>query len=116
MQPDAVAGPDVISPCPRPPVHPRSGASLRSAAAPAARPKAGPVLAGRYRLTEMIGNGATASVWRAHDELLDRDVALKRFLGRHTDGVGEARIAARVRHANVAAVHDVCSTAARLGW
>jgi serine/threonine protein kinase len=65
------------------------------------------VLAGRYRLTEMIGNGATASVWRAHDELLDRDVALKRFLGRHTDGVGEARIAARVRHANVAAVHDV---------
>jgi serine/threonine protein kinase len=65
------------------------------------------LLAGRYRLAELVGRGATASVWRARDELLDRDVAVKRFDGRHSHGVAEARIAARVRHPNVAAVHDL---------
>jgi serine/threonine protein kinase len=65
------------------------------------------LLAGRYRVAELLGSGATASVWRAHDELLDRDVAVKRFREGHSHGVAEARIAARVRHPNVAAVHDV---------
>lgn len=35
------------------------------------------VLNGRYRLTEHIGVGGTADVWRATDELLNREVAVK---------------------------------------
>jgi serine/threonine protein kinase len=65
------------------------------------------LLAGRYRVAELLGSGTTASVWRARDELLDRDVAVKRFHERYSHGIAEARIAARVRHPNVAAVHDV---------
>jgi serine/threonine protein kinase len=97
----------MIARCQRPSVRPRSSASRPGAAARAADPEAGVLLAGRYRLAELVGSGATASVWRARDELLDRDVAVKRFGGRHAHALAEARIAARVRHPNVAAVHDV---------
>jgi serine/threonine protein kinase len=121
----------MIAPCQRPPVRPRSSAPRPRPAAPpaapaaarpaapaagrpaarlaarAADPAAGVLLAGRYRLAELVGSGATARVWRARDERLDRDVAVKQFRERHRHGVAEARIAARVRHPNVAAVHDV---------
>jgi serine/threonine protein kinase len=73
----------------------------------AADPELGMLLAGRYRLAEVVGRGATASVWRARDELLDRDVAIKQFRERHSFAVAEARLAARVRHPNVAAVHEL---------
>jgi hypothetical protein len=36
-------------------------------------------LAGRYRIQERLGTGGTADVFRAHDEHLDRDVAVKVF-------------------------------------
>ena len=62
-------------------------------------------LAGRYRLAEVVGRGATARVWRARDELLDRDVAVKQV--DHAHGRVEARLAARVRHPHVTVVHDV---------
>jgi eukaryotic-like serine/threonine-protein kinase len=73
----------------------------------AADQEIGMLLAGRYRLAEVVGRGATASVWRARDELLDRDVAVKHFRERQSFAVAEARLAARVRHPNVAAVHDL---------
>jgi serine/threonine protein kinase len=97
----------MITRCQHPSVRPRSSASPRRPAVRAADPKAGVLLAGRYRLAEPVGRGATASVWRARDELLDRDVAVKHFREPYSHGVAEARIAARVRHPNVAAVHDV---------
>ena len=53
---------------------------------------AGALLAGRYRLAELVGRGATARVWRAHDELLNRDVAVKQLRGRHPHGILEARL------------------------
>ena len=37
----------------------------------------GRVIAGRYRLQAPIGRGAMGVVWRARDQLLDRDVAVK---------------------------------------
>ena len=69
-------------------------------------PHAGQLLAGRYRLTELVARGATGRVWRAYDEVLTRQVAVKQLGHQHSWGLTEARIAARVRHPNVAAVHD----------
>jgi serine/threonine protein kinase len=67
----------------------------------------GLLLAGRYRLTELIGRGGAATVWRAYDEVLAREVAVKQLPAEHPYGLAEVRIAARVRHPNVAAVHDL---------
>jgi len=67
---------------------------------------AGQLLSGRYRLDELVARGATGRVWRAHDEVLARQVAVKQLVHQHSRGLAEARIAARVRHPNVAAVHD----------
>jgi eukaryotic-like serine/threonine-protein kinase len=92
--------------CPHPSIRPRSAASpSRSAGVAVGDP--GVLVAGRYRLGELAGRGATAMVWRAHDGLLDREVAVKQFRSRLTRDVAEAHLAARVRHPNVAAVHDL---------
>ena len=69
------------------------------------------LLAGRYRLVEPIDRGGTAEVWRAHDERLDREVAVK-LLGREADRAfrerftNEARRAAAVGHHNIVTVFD----------
>ncbi|MFI5935232.1 serine/threonine-protein kinase [Actinoplanes sp. NPDC051494] len=74
------------------------------------------VLGGRYQLEHRIGVGGMAEVWRGHDQVLDRPVAVKIMapavegtLGA-VDGVDlvrtEARSAARLAHPNVAGVHD----------
>ncbi|MGW2561028.1 serine/threonine-protein kinase [Streptomyces sp. NPDC001514] len=79
---------------------------------------AGLVLAGRYRLTESIGRGGMGKVWRAHDELLHRTVAVKELTAGlyvseadrtvlHARTQKEARAAARISHPNVVTVHDV---------
>ncbi len=77
-------------------------------------PTIGDILAGRYRLDTLIGSGAFASVFRARDLRLERDVALKVLLANHvTDPVvaerfdREARVLAAIDHPNVVAIHDV---------
>ncbi|HET8569733.1 MAG TPA: serine/threonine-protein kinase, partial [Candidatus Limnocylindria bacterium] len=72
----------------------------------------GPRLLGeRYRLIDQIDRGGAGVVWRAHDERLGRDVAVK-VIGAQADQAfrerfqQEARRAAKVSHPNVVAVYD----------
>ncbi|MFC5215454.1 serine/threonine-protein kinase [Streptomyces coerulescens] len=78
----------------------------------------GQLISGRYRLADAIGSGGMGRVWRAHDEVLHRAVAIKeltaalyvsesdqeRLLARTR---AEARAAARINHSAVVTVHDV---------
>ncbi|MCF3146125.1 protein kinase [Streptomyces platensis] len=70
------------------------------------------LVADRYRLDEPLGRGGMGEVWRATDQLLGRQVAVKLML---TAGAGEqvaeglrmeARTAARLNHPHVVAVYD----------
>lgn len=78
----------------------------------------GRLIAGRYRILDRIGRGGMATVWRAHDDLLDRQVAVKKLHPQpHLDADAldtlfertrrEARSAAQISHPNVVVVHDV---------
>jgi len=71
------------------------------------------VLAQRYRLTEVIGEGGMGVIFAATDERLDRQVAIKVIKAQHFDDgamrqrfAREALILARVDHPNVIAVYD----------
>ncbi|MEV7005821.1 protein kinase [Streptosporangium sp. NPDC051022] len=77
-----------------------------------------PVLAGRYRALDRLGAGGMGVVWRAVDELLHREVAIKEVLLRpglseaeraeaRERTLREARAAARLSHPSIVAVHDV---------
>ncbi len=67
----------------------------------------GSVLADRYTVGEQLGVGGTGVVWQAHDDVLDREVALKVVRnGEHARLRREARAAARVNDRNVVTVHD----------
>jgi eukaryotic-like serine/threonine-protein kinase len=74
------------------------------------------VLAGRYELGPKLGSGGMATVYEAHDELLDRAVAVKLLrseaLSEHTARqrfAAEARAAASLTHPHAVAVYDVSS-------
>ena len=97
----------MIAQCPYPTLRRPHGARAPVRPGAARRPPVGELLAGRYRVAEPVGRGMTGRVWRAQDELLARDVAVKRLPPRPPEGMTEARIAARVRHPGVAAVHDL---------
>ena len=73
----------------------------------------GLVLADRYRLTDQLGVGGMSEVWRGHDEVLGRLVAVKVLSASLlTDAASrdllrrEARAMAQLSHPNVASVHD----------
>src|SRR5215216_4932924 len=67
---------------------------------------------GRYRLLECLGAGGMGEVYRARDERLERDVAIKVLLGGHADAdrrqrlKREANTLSRLNHPNIAAVYD----------
>jgi serine/threonine-protein kinase len=71
----------------------------------------------RYRIIERMGGGGMALVYRARDERLDRDVALK-FIAPHLSAdeaakkrfLVEARAAASLEHPNVCTVHEIGET------
>ncbi|TQE24679.1 serine/threonine protein kinase [Streptomyces ipomoeae] len=78
----------------------------------------GLLLADRYRLVDIIGSGGMGRVWRAHDVVLHRAVAVKEltaalYVSENEQTVllrrtrAEARAAARINHSAVVTVHDV---------
>jgi eukaryotic-like serine/threonine-protein kinase len=77
----------------------------------------GTLVAGRYRIDGLIGQGGMGTIWRATDETLDRQVAIKcvRIDGQpHIDRaltrertLREARIAAKLHHPNIVTIFDV---------
>ena len=71
------------------------------------------MLGGRYKLLSELGSGGMAVVWRARDEVLDREVAVKVLAGRFAGDPrsrarirDEARAAATLSHPNIAQVYD----------
>lgn len=82
------------------------------------------LIAGRYRLLGPLGQGGMGVVWRARDEVLGREVAVKEV--RAPSGLAssdvqrlyarlerEAWAAARVSHRNVVTVYDVATEDSR---
>lgn len=78
----------------------------------------GRLVAGRYRLDEVLGRGGMGVVWAGHDTVLDRTVAVKEVVPpREADDaervtlrdrtLREARTAARISAEGVVAIHDV---------
>ncbi|MCA6092454.1 serine/threonine protein kinase [Streptomyces sp. SCA3-4] len=81
-------------------------------------PGAGRLVGGRYRLISRLGHGGMGTVWKARDEVIDRDVAVKEprvpdhlpehmLQQIHQRMLREARAAARIEHPAVVTVHDV---------
>ena len=84
----------------------------------------GRVIAGRYRLEAPIGRGAMGVVWRARDQLLDREVAVKEVqiadslteeerTNAYQRTLREAKTAARLSHPGVVTVYDVAEDGGR---
>ena len=70
-----------------------------------------------YTITEKIGEGGMGVVFKAHDVLLDRDVALK-FLPQHLTTneedkkrfIHEAKAASALQHNNICTIHEINET------
>ncbi|MEU8343742.1 WD40 repeat domain-containing serine/threonine protein kinase [Actinomadura meyerae] len=89
--------------------------------------EAGDVVLDRYRLVEVLGEGGMGAVWRAHDERMRRDVALKQLklplnleAGVREQLVArmerEARSVGRLHHPGVITVHDQFHDGEGLPW
>jgi serine/threonine-protein kinase len=74
----------------------------------------GALIAGKYRLRRLIGEGAAGEVWSALNERTEREVALKVIVGADRElkerAVREARACGRVNHRNVVEILDAGET------
>ncbi|HKE64497.1 MAG TPA: protein kinase [Micromonosporaceae bacterium] len=78
--------------------------------------RVGDVVGNRYRLVDLIGNGGMSVVWHAHDEVLDRPVAVKMLSQSGSDHFrvqlrAEARAYGRLNSPRIAQVYDYGETA-----
>jgi ABC-type branched-subunit amino acid transport system substrate-binding protein/tRNA A-37 threonylcarbamoyl transferase component Bud32 len=70
---------------------------------------------GKYRVIRVLGRGAMGVVLKAHDPMIERDVAIK-VLTDHLSAdatalarfLAEAKAAGKVNHPNVAAIYEIC--------
>ncbi|MEU6887353.1 protein kinase [Streptomyces viridosporus] len=113
------SAPDRGGPRPDAPAQPpRPPSQAQPSSRPSPEPGTGRIIAGRYRLLAKLGHGGMGTVWRAKDETVDREVAVKE--PRVPDHLPErersnafermrreARAAARLDHPAVVNVHDV---------
>ena len=74
----------------------------------------GKLLGNRYEIIKKIGNGGMATVYKAQDKILKRNVAVKILRDEFTTDEefikrfeGEAQSAARLTHANIVSIYDV---------
>ncbi|WP_413102812.1 serine/threonine-protein kinase [Streptomyces sp. Inha503] len=74
------------------------------------------LIGGRYQLGNRLGRGGMGTVWRAYDQMLEREVAAKELNVASDDheyhrrlrrALREARTVARVHHPHVVGVHDL---------
>jgi len=86
-------------------------AGARSAAA---QPQVESIASGRYRVRRMLGEGGSKVVYLAHDERLDRDVAVALFRVEGLDDAGRARVLREARamgrlgdHPHIVGIYDI---------
>lgn len=79
--------------------------------------KSGTVVAGKYRLNQLLGSGGMAEVWSATNTFTERQIAIK-FMNAQVAKtpeaaarfLKEAKVSARVNHPNIIDIHDVGQT------
>jgi serine/threonine protein kinase len=81
--------------------------------------ESGKVVAGKYRLNQLLGSGGMAEVWSATNTFTERQLAIK-FMNAEVSGaktpeaaarfLKEAKVSARINHPNIIEIHDVGQT------
>ncbi len=79
--------------------------------------ESGKVVAGKYRLNQLLGSGGMADVWSATNTFTERQLAIK-FMNMQVAKtpeaaarfLKEAKVSARINHPNVIEIHDVGQT------
>lgn len=98
-------------------VLPSDPAPAPKVAKPPSRYGAGDRIADKYRLAKRLGEGGMGEVWRAHNDTLDIDVAIKLIRGEIATSdmadrlLHEARAAARLGHPAIVRINDFGKTA-----
>ncbi|MEA2748067.1 MAG: eukaryotic-like serine/threonine-protein kinase [Myxococcales bacterium] len=79
--------------------------------------ESGKVVAGKYRLNQLLGSGGMAEVWSATNTFTERQLAIKFMntqVGKSPEAAArflkEAKVSARINHANIIEIHDVGQT------